>query len=173
MNKFLDFILRRPIPVLAIIAVITALLGTGIFKLQFENSLEVMMPKKDAEYILNEETKKVFGNTGNFLIFSVTSDNILNQQFLHDFENFHQDIEEYITYEDEKEKSRLDKIKDLLKKNITSESLISSFNDDPVFQRSLSRILKSSERKKEPLSRSQKSDLIESVAFSQKLKKRN
>lgn len=172
MNRFLDKIIQHPVAVLAVIGIITLLLGTGIFKLEFENSLEVMMPKKDGEYILNEKTKKTFGNTGNFLIFSVTADNILSTDFLGDLENFHQDIEEYITYDEEQEQKRLKRTGELLKGKVTAESLLASFPDDPTFKRSLERKLKAIADANNFLSGSQKSQLLKSLNFSRDLKKK-
>lgn len=171
MNRFLKKITDHPLIVIAIVTLITFFLGMGIFKLEFENSLEVMMPKKDSEYILNEETKKIFGNTGNFLIFSVSSDDVFSPVFLRDFENFHQDIEEYIIFKKERENNRIARVKELLKTDITAPALIAAFGDDPVFARSLSRKLQEVQGK-ETLSSREKDNLIESLVFSRNLKKK-
>jgi len=172
MNKFLNYVIRYPLPVLAIITLITILLGTGIFKLEFENSLEVMMPKRDAEYVTNEETKKVFGNTGNFLIFSLTSDKILAHEFLSDLNHFHQDIEEYITWDEEKEVNRIKRLDQILAKTIPPADLVNTFTDDPVFQRSIQRKLKDWERKSGPLTSAEKERLKDALTFSNNLKKK-
>ena len=61
MDTYIKFVTHRPIMVIGLLTVITLLLGIGIPKLEFDNSAEVMMPKKDSRYIFNEEVKKIYG----------------------------------------------------------------------------------------------------------------
>ena len=81
MDTYIKFVLRRPIMVIVLLTAITLLIGTGIPKLEFDNSAEVMMPKKDSRYIYNEEVKKIYGNIGKFILMSVAQDDIWNPGF--------------------------------------------------------------------------------------------
>ena len=71
LNRYISFVLRRPVTVILILLLITAALGTGIWKIKFDNSYDVMMPQKDSLYLFNEETKKIYGNLDNFVISTI------------------------------------------------------------------------------------------------------
>lgn len=138
----MSFILRRPLAVIIILLSITVILGTGIWKLKFDNSYDVMMPQKDSLYLYNEETKKIYGNLDNFIISTISSHNsIWSDRFFHDFDNMVSDLEEYEKYDEEKEKGRLEKIENFEKESIDKnlKSLVDYFNGDPAFQRAVLR----------------------------------
>jgi len=59
MNKYIHFVLRRPVPVLIMLVILTAVLVPGITKLEFDNSVESFMPKNDHEYIYYNELKEI------------------------------------------------------------------------------------------------------------------
>ncbi len=140
MDSYIKFVINRPIMVIVLLAIITVLLGTGIPKLEFDNSAEVMMPKKDSRYIYNEEVKKIYGNIGKFILMSVTGDDIWHHDFIKEFDNLITDLEEYRDYDKEREDARRRKFNAIISNTTLSKnSLIDVFTDDPSFQRDLSR----------------------------------
>jgi len=142
LNRYISLILKRPVLVLTVILIITVVLGTGIFKIKFDNSYDVMMPQKDSIYLYNEDTKKIYGNLDNFIISTISSyKNIWSREFFQDFDNLVTDLEEYKNYNEELENERLAKL-DIYGKNEkekTVDSLTEYFKDDPVFQRAIRR----------------------------------
>jgi len=140
MNRYIDFVLKRPKFVIAVIAIISFVMFLGIFKLEFENSLEVMMPKNDAEYILNEKTKEIYGNNGNFLIMCVSADDVLETGFLKKLDKMHSDLEEFNQFDEELGKERINSFNEAAKKApLSSEDLFTAFHEDPIFQRTVKR----------------------------------
>jgi len=122
--------------VIAIIIVITVLLGSGVFKIQFDSSLDAVMPRHDPEYLLNEEVKKTYGNTGKFIIIDVASNDMLQPHILTLVSNLHDDLEEYRRFDEAREMHRLSLLQELShNKNITKQMLLQTFADDPVFTR--------------------------------------
>jgi len=173
MNRILDFVIRRPVIVIVAIIAITIYMALGIFKLQFENSLEVMMPKKDAEYVLNEKTKAMYGNNGNFIIMTVSSENAMTPSFLHSFDLFHTDIEEYETYDEEKESSRLRRFVEAAGRgNLSLPTLRETFRDDQPFVRTLERKWKKLFADSDSLSARQTEKLKKDILASQAMKKK-
>ena len=140
MNRYLDFILDRPFWVIGAIALITCIFAFGLTKLQFESSLDSILPKQDKEYALNEEIKEIFGNNGKFIVMCITSDNVFNYSFLKTLDDLHEDLEEYRMLNKEKEEARKEKLGQFLSdESIPRKNLIAAFDDDPVFQRFLKR----------------------------------
>jgi predicted RND superfamily exporter protein len=141
LNRYMSFVLRRPVTVIVILLLITAALGTGIWKIKFDNSYDVMMPQKDSLYLFNEETKKIYGNLDNFVISTISSDNIWSAEFFRDFDNLVTDFEEFEKYNEEVETSRIEKL-NLYGKEIkqkTLKSLMEYFSSDPIYQRAVKR----------------------------------
>ncbi len=142
MERYLEFVLKRPIHVIIFIFMITIFFLTGVPKLKFDNSIETMMPKSDNAYLFNEEMKKTYGNLGNFLIISVTADKIWNYDFFKELDNLITDIEEFSTYDEDKGLQRISSLKEIIKKGpMPAGQLINSFNHDPTFQRELTRTI--------------------------------
>ncbi|MCP4133636.1 MAG: MMPL family transporter [bacterium] len=139
MNKYLDFVINRPFIVIAAAVIITIVLGLGFPKLEFESSLDSVMPKKDPEYILNEKMKKIYGNNGKFIVLCATTDNAMEPAFLKKIDNLHYDIEEYQLFNKLREETRMEKFNSVLKGEIMFSTLLELFNDDPAFQRVLTR----------------------------------
>lgn len=143
MQKYINLVVRNPKKAVAFIILITIILGSGLPKLEFESSLDSMMPQKDEEYILNEEVKKIHGNNGKFIIIAVSAENVMTPEILFSVEKLHQDIAEYQSFDQYKEEGRIEIVKDaLVSGDITTEGLLAKFNDDPVFQRYLTRTFK-------------------------------
>ncbi len=140
MKTYIEIVLKRPKTIILALLLITLGMGTGVPKLLFDNSPDVMMPKQDKRYIFNEDVKKIYGNVGNFIIISVTADDIWQTGFFKALDNLITDIEEYQYCDEEKETGRLARIDKLrLQDKISPEKLIASFDDDPPFQRDLKR----------------------------------
>lgn len=141
LKRYISFVLRRPVTVIVILLLITAALGTGIWKIKFDNSYDVMMPQNDSLYLFNEETKKIYGNLDNFVISTISSDNIWSAEFFRDFDNLVTDLEEYEKYDEELETSRIEKLnvygKETEQKAL--KSLLQYFSSDPVYQRAVKR----------------------------------
>lgn len=140
MNKYLDTILNNPVKTIIVIVIVSITLGLGIFKLEFDSSLEAMMPKRDREYILNKQIKKTYGNNGEFIIVCISTDNALKYDFLKKIDDLHNDIEEYKIFNEELENSRLGKFSEFTARDgISFSEMLNAFNNDPVFKRYLQR----------------------------------
>ncbi len=144
MEKYIEFVLRRPVLVILIILSITAFLISGIPKIGFDNSTESMMPKRDPHYLDYKKVKAIYGNIGKFVIMSINDDNILSESFFSELNNLITDIEEYKVYDEEKEKTRIGKLDAVIEKGaLPYSSFINAFKEDPSFQRELIRISQS------------------------------
>ncbi|MEW6526682.1 MAG: efflux RND transporter permease subunit [Spirochaetota bacterium] len=142
MKKWLNIILTYPKTVIAIIIAITIIVGSGVFTIKFDSSIEAVMPKKDPEYLLNEEVKKIYGNTGKFIIIDVNSSNMLQPHILSLASHLHDDLEEYQKFDEAKENRRLTLLQELShNKSISIQKLYQTFADDPAFIRYLKRTL--------------------------------
>ena len=140
MKKYIEWVIDHPVAVIAVITCITVILGLGVPKIGFDSSLESMMPNHDPQYILYEKTKEIYGNNGNFILICVSSDNALSPGFLNRINELQQDIEEYETFDKEREQQRMERLKGLSAQgSISRHELVNSFSDDPAFQRAISR----------------------------------
>lgn len=140
MEKYLDLVLKNPIKALLFLAAMTVILGSGIAKIEFDSSLEQMMPKKDSAYILHQKVKETYGNNGQFIIICVSTDDAVDSEFLSKLNEFHLEIEEYEWTPPEKEDRRLEILKDAASRApIGGDELLALFEDDSVFQNYLER----------------------------------
>lgn len=141
LEKFFRIPVYHPKASLAFLSVVTIIALLGIPGLRFENSLEVMMPQTDSEYLVYRDAKKVFGNNGKFIILDVSSPALFTPAVLADVDNLVTDIEEYGAYDEEKENARLNRITDAVKTGepVSCEAFIRSLSDDPPFARMVSR----------------------------------
>ena len=142
MDKYIKFVLKRPILVIIGIVFITVFLFLGLFKLKFDNSIDSMMSKDDHEYILYKKVHRIFGNTSKFIIINVTTkdNNLWTYSVFNTIDNLISDLEEYENFNEELENSRLGKYSNLsLMNNVRYDALLAEFNDDSAFQRLLQR----------------------------------
>ncbi len=140
MNKYLDFILKRPKTVIGVLLTITLVLGIGVFKVEFDSSLDTIMPVRDREYILNEKVKDIYGNNGKFIIMCISTDDALRHEFLEKVNNLHLDLEEYRFFDEYRELDRLALFDEMMKETpVGRDALIQRFSGDPAFQRLLER----------------------------------
>jgi hypothetical protein len=161
MKQYLDFIIRHPLPVILIILALSLVLGSGLPKLDFDSSLDVMMPKEDPEYLLNEKVKDTYGNNGNFIIMDLQTDNALDPEFLRKVDRLHRDLEEYRIFNESREKQRLKELEKVLPSVSTFRELKSAFLDDPVFIRVLERKFARISDDRKGLSPDEKEELLE------------
>lgn len=143
MKQWLNIVLTYPKTVIAVIIAITIILGSGVFKIKFDSSLEAVMPKHDPEYILNEEVKKTYGNTGKFIIIDVSASDMLQPHILTLVSHLHDDIEEYQKFDEAREMQRLALLQELSHNStVSQQTLYQTFENDPVFVRYLQRTIK-------------------------------
>lgn len=140
MKHLTNFVLKNPKKTILFLIILTIILGSGIFKIQFEASIDSILPKKDKEYILNEEVKKQYGNNGKFIIMCVSSDNLISSENLKEIDLLHQEIEEFEWFHEILEEERLSKLNSIKEKLPVKKSVfLNMFEKDPVFQRYLQR----------------------------------
>jgi predicted RND superfamily exporter protein len=140
MNRYIDFALKRPILVLCILAIVTLILSPGMMKLEFDNSIDVFMPRNDEEYLYYNKVKEVYGDNGRFIIISVSDKNLWSPGTLRKMDELIRDLEEYKEYDEKKESLRLLKLDSLIAGgSLPYDAFILSFHDDPSFQRLLRR----------------------------------
>jgi predicted RND superfamily exporter protein len=140
MNRYINFAIRRPFTVFLILALITIILAPGMLKLKIDNSIETLMPKHDDKYLFYNKVKDTYGDNGQFVIMSVSRSDLWSAETLGMFDALISDIEELETYDEEREKMRLQGVDAfLLKKKVLRADILSAFYDDPGFQRTLER----------------------------------
>ncbi|MDO9515709.1 MAG: MMPL family transporter [Syntrophales bacterium] len=140
MNRYIHFVLQRPVLILILLAILTAVLVPGIPKLEFDNSVESFMPKNDPEYIYYNEMKKIYGDNGRFAIMAVSSYNLWSAETFRKLDLLISDLEEYKAFNKERETSRLKRFDSMASRGeIRYGALMAAFDDDPAFQRLLAR----------------------------------
>jgi len=173
-DKFFRIPVNHPKPALLFLAAATIIACTGLTKIQFENSLDVMMPRHDIEYITNEKLKKVYGNNGKFIILDIYSDKMFNSSTFREIDFLIKEIEEYKTYNDEKESVRIARIDSQIQSRIpvTKKSLINSLSGDPVFAKIVEWKLGSGISPDDIISLSKLRNLKSSLEMSRDIKKK-
>jgi uncharacterized protein len=140
MNSYLKFITKRPVLVLITLLAITAALSYGMRHLQFDSSVESIMPKQDEDYIKYMKTREIFGDNGRFLIMAVSADDLWRASSFEKMNNFLIDIEEYKDFNEQKEKTRLKKFNEVAgRSDVCLKDFYDRFPDDPAFVRFLKR----------------------------------
>ncbi|MBW2673232.1 MAG: hypothetical protein JRD89_07435, partial [Deltaproteobacteria bacterium] len=147
MNRYIHFVLRRPVPILILLAILTAVLVPGISKLEFDNSVESFMPKSDHEYIYYNELKEIYGDNGRFAIMAVSSDDLWSAETLQTLDLLISDLEEYKDFNEKRETLRLKKFDSIAARGeVPWGDLLAAFEDDPPFQRLLARKIRISDK---------------------------
>jgi len=172
MNRYIEFVLRRPIPVLTILLLITMTLTPGISRLVFDNSIDSMMPKNDHEYIYYNEVKEIYGDNSRFVIMAVSDEDLWSRETFRKFDDLVSDIEEYKDFDEKREELRLRKFDKLTSRgDVRFVDLIQSFNDDPNFQRLLKRKIEKISTKIESLNSTDLEKLRKHITYANDLKK--
>ena len=140
MNRYIHFVLRKPVHTLIALVILTALLVPGILLLEFDNSVESFMPKNDREYIHYNELKEIYGDNGRFAIMAVSSDDLWSEETFRTLDRLLTDIEEYKDFDEERETARLERFDAVASRGeIRFGALLAAFDDDPPFRRLLAR----------------------------------
>ncbi|HOO72064.1 MAG TPA: efflux RND transporter permease subunit [Spirochaetota bacterium] len=172
MNRYIDFIQRYPKSILLALIAITVIMGTGIPRLTFDNSVDIMMPQRDPEYLYYEKVKDIYGNIGKFVIMNITSENIWTETFLREADNLVTDIEEYKDYDEGRESARLAKLEGITAPETTREQVLEHFSGDPCFQRALNRAMNKLYKGSDRYSRRMMAALTREIRRTADIKKR-
>ena len=113
MYKFFEKLLNKPRASLAVLGIVSLISITGIFLLEYDNSYETGMPKGDPDYILGEQTKKLFKDTETYLLLSIEpaagKQLLTHETFVH-INRIVDEINEYKVFNRQKEDLRLKNI---------------------------------------------------------------
>lgn len=140
MNAYTGWIIRRPIVTLVIFGIITIILSLGIFKLEFDTSIEAFLPKKDSEFQYYNKVKEIYGDIDTFVILAVSQDHLWSHRNFVEMDNLLSDLEEYEHYDGQRENRRLIRLESFLSRNdVTYGELAHVFQDDPAFLRFIRR----------------------------------
>ncbi|MFH2094565.1 MAG: MMPL family transporter, partial [Bacteroidota bacterium] len=151
---------------------ITIVMGAGIPKLGFNNSIESFMPHRDKEYLLYNKIKDTYGNPDNFHIFSVTHPRLWSTEAFAKLNELLVDIEAYQDFDEKLENRRLETLNTVISKGpVSPYVLIDQFNHDPVFKKLLSRKIESMFKSKKMLSERNLNKLKDKIKLSYDLKK--
>ncbi len=173
LDRYIKYVLSHPKKIIVIISAITLVLGTGVPRLNFDNSLEVMMPKKDTQYLYYEEVKKVYGNLGKFIIMNITCNDLWSPKTLSLVNDLITDLEEYKDSDESKENRRIQRLRDLSSSGeIEPAVLLNNFRDDAPFSRELERYIQAHYRLGTKLSKSNLKRIHDHIVETAKLKKK-
>ncbi|TFH41248.1 MAG: hypothetical protein E4G96_05885, partial [Chrysiogenales bacterium] len=140
MNRYIQFVIKSPILILAMIAAVTIVLATGVPRLKFDNSIDVMMPKEDREYIYYNTIVETYGNIGKFIIIDTTADNVWTPAFFRELNDLVTDLEEYGDFDREREEARLKRFDGIASRGkIALPALLKELSNDPPFRRATAR----------------------------------
>ncbi len=172
-ERYTGYIVSYPKTILFSIALITFLLSLGLPKLELDNSVDVIMPKDDAEYLYYKKIEEIYGNIGKFVLIDVTNDKgIWNKKFFIEMDKLVSDIEEYKDFNEERENNRLERFNKLLTiDEIRYEDILNRFKDDSTFQRVISRKKNKIFRDRAVLSKNNIKALAKEITDTSRIKK--
>ncbi|HPS59565.1 MAG TPA: MMPL family transporter [Spirochaetota bacterium] len=110
MYKFFEKLLEKPRLSLAVLAAVTLISVAGIFLLEYDNSYETGMPQGDHDYIIGEQTKKLFKDTETYLLLSIEpaeGRKLLSYETFRHMNRIVDEISEYRKFNQENEDARL------------------------------------------------------------------
>ncbi len=140
MEKYIKFVLKYPKFILLFFFILTVFMGSGLLKLEMDNSIEAFMPQEDSEYLYYNKVRDQFGDNGRFYIMSVSGENLFDYKMLTLFDNLVSDIEAYESYDFEKDGARRDILNEfLLMDQIAYNDLITTIGGDKCFLRLVER----------------------------------
>lgn len=172
MSLFINFVLKYPKNLIFVLFVTTIILGQGILKLEFDNSIESFLPKDNEIYRLYNQSKEIYGDNGKFIVTAISGKNLWSPEFFEKNDLLHTFIEEYETFNADTEKMRLDRFNAILQKDeIYSFDLIAEFKDDPAFQALITRKLKKKAFENTLLKKKHLLQLNKKIEFTYQLKK--
>ncbi len=178
MNRYIGWVLKWPKTVLAVFAVITIVLASGMAKLGFDTTISTLLPKSDPEYKYYDQVKEIYGGCDAFIILSVTADeadqeHLFTPGVFQKIDHLVLDIEEFENYHPALEKERMHRLEALLgRSEITGRQVAAAFKTDIGFSRLISRKMKTVASLDRPLAPGEKRELLALVQASNELKSR-
>ena len=95
MNRYIRFVLKHPIAMLAGCLIITVILSAGITSLRFDTSISTFLPKTDPAYKHYEQVKGVYGDVDTFVILSLTHQHLWQHETFEKINQLLIDLEAY------------------------------------------------------------------------------
>ncbi len=111
LQQWLKLIIDRPRVSLVFILLLTVFLGSGLRKLQSDNSIEFLMPKEEPVYLLGERANIAFLKSKTFIITSIEPSEgreLFSPELFHHVNEMVSELEEYKEFNLEQENARLD-----------------------------------------------------------------
>jgi predicted RND superfamily exporter protein len=134
------WVLKWPKLVLVGFIAVTVLLGSGIFKLNFDTSIATFLPRQDSEYQFYNQTKEIYGDCDTFVILAVSHKNLWQYEVLNNINKLLIDLETLQTYSPALSQHRMAKLDQALSgRSVTRKALLDAFHEDPTFQRLIGR----------------------------------
>lgn len=171
MDRYIRFVLKRPIFILAVFFIVTIILSLGMLKLQFDTSITAFLPTSDIEYENYEKVKEIYGDCDTFVILNITDKNLWQYETFRRFDDLIIDLEAFKDYNAALEQGRITQLDRLLEnQTITGDALLNHFNHDLGFKRLLARKLEKISNSAAPLSNRMKRKLMSAVITANELK---
>lgn len=143
MERYLHFILKAPKTAIAALVALTLFFAYGITTLTFDSSVETLLPQNDPDYQFYTRSKEIFGDSGRFIIMLVSHDPLWSQETFQHMDDLIQELEEYQTYDETRERKRIENIKAFkTRADIAGKQLMDAFAGDEVFLKTLKRHLR-------------------------------
>jgi predicted RND superfamily exporter protein len=143
MDRYIRFVLKRPVWVLAVFSIVTVILASGMVHLQFDTSITAFLPTSDIEYENYNKVKEIYGDCDTFVILDITDKNLWQYETFRRINDLIIDLEEFEAYDAALEQKRIAQLDRLLADQaVTGEALLNHFADDPAYKRLLARKLK-------------------------------
>ncbi|MDA3896241.1 MAG: efflux RND transporter permease subunit [Desulfobacteraceae bacterium] len=143
MDRYIRFVLKRPVWVLVVFLIVTIMLASGMLKLQFDTSITAFLPTSDIAYKNYEQVKEIYGDCDTFVILDITDKNLWQYETFRRINDLIIDLEEFEDYKPAQEQQRIAQLDRLLADQaVTAEALLNHFIDDPAYKRLLARKLK-------------------------------
>lgn len=171
MDRYIRFVLKRPVSVLIFFFIMTIVLASGMLKLQFDTSITAFLPTSDIEYKNYNKVKEIYGDCDTFVILNITDKNLWRYEAFERINDLIIDLEGFEDYRPMLEQQRMAKLDQSLEnQDITGAQLLIRFIQDPVFYRLLARKLEKIGGDIGPLSNRIKRKLKSAVMSANELK---
>jgi hypothetical protein len=171
MDRYIGFVLKRPVLVLVAFCIVTVILGAGMAKLQFDTTISTLLPQSDPEYKYYDRIKEIYGGCDAFVILSVTDENLFHPDTFEKINDLIIDIEEFEDFDPILEKTRMDQLNQfLISDSVTGSQLVSEFQYDTGFSRLLNRKIEKVTDLDSPLTAREKRKIIALVEAANDLK---
>ncbi|NOY69493.1 MAG: MMPL family transporter [Deltaproteobacteria bacterium] len=172
MDRYIQWVLKRPVFVLVLAALITIGLGMGITRLGFDTSISKFLPETDPEYVYYNKIKKIYGDVDTFVILDISGERLLTPKSFIAMDDLLSDIEFYKTDDPVSDKTRLELFSKILGTDyIDVKSLLAGLSEDPVFSRLVMRKLSAISKGSGVLSSRIKRNLLADVSSSFELRR--